>query len=203
GTFSFETGLQLVARRGAFMEEACAATAGGMAAMIGGEEDAIRALAAECGVEVANLNAPGQIVLSGPAEGIRKALAAAQERELCAAKELTVAGAYHSRLMQPAQDQLAAELAGVELHPPRFPVYSNFLAAPVSDPAEIRSSLERQVTGSVRWAGSMDRILEAGNEDFLELGPGKVLAGLMRRIRRGTKVISIGSAEDLEKLAAR
>ena len=202
GTFSFEEGLKVVARRGAFMEEACAAEKGSMAAMIGGEEEAIRGLAEECGVQVANLNAPGQIVLSGSEEGIAKAVEEAGAREICAARPLTVAGAYHSKLMQSAQEKLAEELAGVEISSPRFPVYSNFLAAPVSDPEEIRSSLINQVTGSVRWSESMQKVIAAGNGDeaFLELGPGKVLMGLMRRIDRGTKVTVIDSLDAMDRL---
>ena len=203
GTFSFEDGLRVVARRGAFMEEACAAEKGTMAAMIGGEEDAIRALAEECGVQVANLNAPGQIVLSGSEAGITRAVEEAGAREICAAKPLTVAGAYHSRLMQSAQEKLSDELAGVTIAPPQFPIYSNFLADPVSNQEEIRSSLVSQVTGSVRWSESMQKIVAAGsgNERLLELGPGKVLMGLMRRIDRGTRVLPLDSLESLDRLS--
>lgn len=199
GTFDFETGLKLVARRGLFMEEACGQNPGSMAAMIGGDEADVRALAEKVGVDVANLNCPGQIVLSGKKEGIMAAVAGAKQAGLRMGKELDVAGAYHSSLMQPAQDKLAAELAGAEIGSPNFPVVCNFEAKPVSDPADIRRTLESQVTGSVRWTGSMENLLEAGHETFLELGPGGVLSGLMNRIRRGTKIIAAG---DVESIAA-
>ena len=141
GTFDFETGLELVAQRGRFMEEACEQNPGSMAAMIGGEEAAVRALAEQVGVDVANLNCPGQVVISGKKEGIVAAIAGAKEAGLRMGKELDVAGAYHSSLMQPAQDQLGAELAGIEFGEPQIPVICNFEATSVSGPGEIRRTL--------------------------------------------------------------
>ena len=202
GTFDFETGLKLVARRGLFMEEACEQNPGSMAAMIGGSEDDVRALAEKVGVDVANLNCPGQVVLSGKKEGITAAVAGAKEAGLRMGKELDVAGAYHSSLMQPAQDKLATELADAEIGTPNFTVVCNFEAKPVSDPAEIRRTLESQVTGSVRWTGSMESLLDDGHETFLELGPGRVLAGLMNRIRKGTRVIGAADVTSIEAAAA-
>ncbi len=199
GTFDFETGLKLVFQRGSFMEEACEQTKGSMAAMIGGDESAVRELAAECDVDVANLNAPGQIVLSGSADGIKDAVAKAKEKSIRKAVELTVAGAYHSRLMKSAQDKLAAVLAQTEFATPSVPVISNFAAHAVSAASEIRQTLESQVTGSVRWSESMQLLINQGHDTFLELGPGGVLAGLMGRIQKGVKVISI---EDLAGLNA-
>lgn len=199
GTFSFEDGLKLVARRGLFMEEACQATQGAMAALIGGEEEAVKALAAECAVDVANFNAPGQIVLSGTVEGIDAAVEKARDHGIRRAIKLNVAGAYHSRLMQSAQDQLAAELAGVAMQPPGIPVVCNFGASVVSDPAEIRSMLEKQVTGSVRWTESIRLLCEKGHRTFIELGPGKVLAGLVAKIDKDATVHSV---EDLASLEA-
>ena len=199
GTFSFEDGLKLVARRGLFMEEACQATQGAMAALIGGEEEAVKALAAECSVDVANFNAPGQIVLSGTVEGIDAAVEKARDHGIRRAIKLNVAGAYHSRLMQPAQDQLAAELAGVAMQPPGIPVVCNFGASVVSDPAEIRAMLERQVTGSVRWTESIRLLCDKGHRTFIELGPGKVLAGLVAKIE---KEATVHSVEDLASLEA-
>lgn len=199
GTFDFGTGLRLVFQRGSFMEEACEHTRGSMAAMIGGEESAVRALAAECDVDVANLNAPGQIVLSGSVEGIQAAVAGAKAKGIVKAIELTVAGAYHSRLMRSAQEKLAAVLKDVPLHLPRVPVVSNFEARAVQDEAAIRSTLENQVTGSVRWSESMQWLISQGHTLFLELGPGGVLAGLMRRIDKTAKVIAIEDVPSLEK----
>jgi [acyl-carrier-protein] S-malonyltransferase len=198
GTFSFETGLNLVFRRGAFMEEACEATRGAMVAMLGGEEAAIRELAAECEVDVANLNAPGQIVLSGSVEGIEAAAAKAKDKGIKRAIVLPVAGAYHSRLMASAQAKLATELAGAAMVSPRVPVVSNFEAAVVSDPEAIRGALTSQVTGSVRWVESMQLLIAQGHTLFIELGPDATLAGLMGKIDKSVKVFSIKDAASLE-----
>lgn len=199
GTFSFEDGLRLVARRGEFMEEACLATQGAMAALIGGEEAQVRALAAAADVDVANLNAPGQIVLSGTAAGIDAAIAQAKDFGIRRAIKLNVAGAYHSRLMRSAQDKLAAELATVAFQSPALPVVCNFGASFVSDPSEIRSMLENQVTGSVRWTESIQQLIARGHRTFLELGPGKVTAGLVSKI---DKEVTVHSVEDLASLEA-
>lgn len=198
GSVDFAGGLRLVARRGALMDEACAATDGAMAAMIGGEEAAVRELAEECGVDVANLNAPGQIVLSGASPGIDQAVATCKERGIRIGKKLKVAGAYHSRLMAAAQEKLGAALAEAEIAAPSLPVVCNYRAAEVRSPDEIRDTLQRQVTGSVRWVESMELLLGQGHRKFIELGPGKVLAGLMARIDKEAEVISIEDRETLE-----
>lgn len=203
GTFSFEEGLRLVASRGAFMDEACAATTGSMAAMIGGDEAAVRQLALDCDVDVANFNAPGQIVLSGALEGIDQAVGLAKERGIRMGKKLNVAGAYHSRLMAGAQAKLGETLAGTPVGEPQIPVISNFTGAPVSGADAIRDALTKQVTGSVRWVESMRHLLGDGSASFLELGPGKVLSGLMGRISKETEVISLEDAESLEAAVAR
>jgi [acyl-carrier-protein] S-malonyltransferase len=199
GTFDFETGLRLVHQRGTFMEEACEQTRGSMAAMIGGEENAVRELANECGVDVANFNAPGQIVLSGSVEGIKAAVAGAKAKGIMKAVELTVAGAYHSRLMKSAQDKLAAVLKETVIQMPSVPVVSNFEADVVTSDSVIRNTLERQVTGSVRWSESMKLLISQGHNLFLELGPGGVLAGLMKRTDKTAKVITIEDVAGLEK----
>ena len=199
GTFSRADGLKLVARRGEFMEEACEATTGSMAAMIGGDEAAVKTLADECGVDVANFNAPGQIVISGAEAGIDDAVAKARDNGIRKAVKLKVAGAYHSRLMQSAQDKLATELSGVEMNAPAIPVVCNFGASVVSDAAEIRSMLEKQVTGSVRWTESIELLVSQGHRTFIELGPGKVIAGLVSKIAKDVVVHSVEDLESLEK----
>lgn len=198
GSLDFATGLELVAKRGAFMEEACNSTAGSMAAMIGGDESAVIALSEEAGVDVANFNAPGQIVLSGTEAGIDTAVAGAKEKGIRIAKKLKVAGAYHSRLMQSAQDKLAEELAKTEFATPDIPVVCNFRADTVSSQDEIRDTLASQVTGSVRWTASMQKLIADGHTTFIELGPGKVLAGLMARTDKSVTVISIEDAASLD-----
>ncbi|MDA7537738.1 ACP S-malonyltransferase [Akkermansiaceae bacterium] len=199
GTFAFEEGLRLVARRGELMDEACSATSGTMAAMIGGSEEDVRRLAADCDVDVANLNCPGQLVLSGKEDGIDKAVAQAKEYGLRMGKKLSVAGAYHSRLMASAQEKLAVALSETEVGTPSIPVISNFLAEAAQGPDAIRDSLTKQVTGSVRWIESMQLLRSQGHDLFIELGPGKVLAGLMARIDKEAKVISIEDAASLEE----
>ncbi|MBK1829132.1 ACP S-malonyltransferase [Verrucomicrobiaceae bacterium R5-34] len=202
GTFDFATGLNLVAQRGAFMEEACEATDGAMAAMIGGDEAAVEKLAADCDVDVANFNAIGQIVLSGSEEGIDKAVAGAKAAGIRMGKKLKVAGAYHSRLMQSAQDQLAGVLAETEISEPSIPVICNFGAREVQGSDDIKSMLEQQVTGSVRWTSSMQQLIADGHTKFIELGPGKVLAGLMGRIDKNVEVMSVEDVDSLEAAVA-
>jgi [acyl-carrier-protein] S-malonyltransferase len=202
GTFDFATGLDLVFQRGSFMETACEETQGSMAAMIGGEESAVRELAQACDVDVANLNAPGQIVLSGSKEGITAAVAGAKGKGIVKAVELTVAGAYHSRLMKSAQDKLATVLASTTLATPTVPVVCNFEARAVSTAEEIRSTLTSQVTGSVRWSESIASLCAQGHKLFIECGPSGVLAGLMKRIDKTAKVISIEDVASLEKAVA-
>ena len=202
GTFSFEEGLKIVAQRGALMDEACAATDGAMAAMIGGEEDAVKQLAEDCGIDVANFNCPGQIVVSGVSAGVDQAVAQAKERGLRMGKKLKVAGAYHSRLMASAEEKLGQVLAGAPVGEPGIPVVTNFGADVTKGPDDVRETLTRQVTGSVRWVESMQRLRSEGNDLFLELGPGKVLAGLMTRIDKEAKVVSADDAESLEAAVA-
>lgn len=199
GSFDFKTGLDIVAKRGLFMEEACEASDGSMAAMIGGDVEAVRQLASDCDVDVANYNAPGQIVLSGTTAGIDKAVAEAKERGIRMAKKLNVAGAYHSRLMQTAQDKLAVALGESEIDAPKIPVVCNYAAIPVATPNEVRSMAEKQVTGSVRWTESIKYLIGRGHTTFIELGPGRVLAGLMGRIDKSVDILSV---EDLASLDA-
>jgi [acyl-carrier-protein] S-malonyltransferase len=202
GTFDFETGLRLVYQRGTFMEEACERTQGTMAAMIGGEESAVRALAAECDVDVANFNSPGQIVLSGSIDGIKAAVARAKAKGIRKAIELPVAGAYHSRLMRSAQDKLAVILQATSIQMPSVPVVSNYEADVVTSEIVIKSTLERQVTGSVRWTESMQLLLKNGHDIFLELGPDATLSGLMNRIQKGAKVLTLKDTASLDAAVA-
>jgi [acyl-carrier-protein] S-malonyltransferase len=202
GTIGFDDGLRLVARRGAFMEEACQATRGAMAAMIGGDEAEVVRLAAACGVDVANFNAPGQIVLSGTVEGIEAAVARAKDFGVRKAVALNVAGGYHSRLMAVAQERLIDELAAVAITTPKLPVVCNVDAREVSEPGEIRATLARQVTGSVRWTDSIRLLRARGHTNFLELGPGKVLSGLVGKIDREASVLAVEDLASLEAAAA-
>lgn len=199
GTFDFETGLRLVDKRSRFMQEACEATEGGMAAIIGADEQGVRNLAAAADVDVANFNSPGQIVISGEKSKIALAVGMAKEYGARKAVELTVAGAFHSRLMEPAFQRLSAVLAETPILMPRVSVVGNVDARPAESPDAIRKSLADQVTGSVCWTASIEHMIDhLGITRFLELGPGGVIAGLVGRIRKGTEVISISDVASLE-----
>ena len=199
GTFDFENGLKLVQKRGEFMDEACAATIGGMAAMIGGLENDVRELAADEDVDVANINAPGQVVISGELARVEAAVGVAKEYGIRRATMLNVAGAYHSRLMESAYEKLGAVLQHVPMQPPSFPVISNVTGEEVKTPIEIRRALQDQVTGTVRWLDCMERLAARGCNFFIELGPGGVLAGLLRRTRKDIEVISVTDVESVRK----
>ena len=203
GTFDFGTGLKLVQRRAEFMDQACAATLGGMAAMIGGLENDVRQLAADEDVDIANVNAPDQIVISGELAKVEAAVGVAKEYGIRRAMMLNVAGAYHSRLMESAYEKLGAVLQDVPIASPRFPVISNVTGMEVTTPAEIRRTLQDQVTGTVRWFDCLKRLIDLGCNYFIELGPGSVLAALLRRARKEVDVISVGAVESVRECAAR
>ena len=203
GTFDFATGLKLVERRGRYMEAACDATAGAMAAMFGADESAVRALAADTDVDVANLNAPGQIVISGEAAKVEWAITLAKEHGIRRATLLNVAGAYHSRLMNSAYLSLGEDLLAAELQLPRFPVVSNVTGALAETMPEIRRTLQDQVTGTVRWTDCMEWLLARGCDFFIELGPGGVLSGLLQRTRKGVDVVSVSDSASLRTCAER
>ena len=198
GTFDFGTGLHLVDARSRLMEEACLSTTGTMAAFVGGEETAVRKLAQEADVDVANLNSPGQIVLSGATDNIQRAISVAKEKGIRRAVPLNVAGAFHSRLMASARTQLIPILENAPIKSPGAVVIANVTAAPVKEPKEIRQTLADQVTGSVRWVETINYLLDnVGCNLLIELGPGQVLTGLVGRIRKGTEVISIENLNSL------
>jgi [acyl-carrier-protein] S-malonyltransferase len=203
GTFDFATGLKLVETRGRLMDAACDATAGAMAAMIGADESAVRALAADTDVDVANINAPGQIVISGESAKVEMAVSLAKEHGIRRATLLNVAGAYHSRLMNSAYEQLGQPLLDANLQLPRFTVLSNVTGESAGTLPEIRSALQDQVTSTVRWADCMENLLGRGCDLFLELGPGEVLAGLLRRTRKDVEVMSVSDPASVQACAER
>jgi [acyl-carrier-protein] S-malonyltransferase len=203
GTFDFGTGLKLVQRRAEFMDQACAATLGGMAAMIGGLENDVRQLAADEDVDIANVNAPDQIVISGQLAKVEAAVGVAKEYGIRRAMMLNVTGAYHSRLMESAYEKLGAVLQDVPIESPRFPVISNVTGMEVTTLAEIRRTLQDQVTGTVRWFDCVKRLIDLGCNYFIELGPGSVLAALLRRARKEVDVLSVGAVESVRECAAR
>jgi [acyl-carrier-protein] S-malonyltransferase len=201
GVMGFEEGLKIVRQRGRFMQEACEATKGGMAAIIGLDEAATREVCAAAGVELANLNCPGQIVISGEAEKITKACEMAKDKGAKRAVPLPVAGAYHSALMAGARLKLASALSAMALKPPAVPVISNVTAQPHEGVAEIQARLVEQVTSSVRWEESMRYLVAQGFTRFIELGPGKALSGFMKRIEPGAEMFNVSDVPSLEATA--
>jgi len=167
-----------VRERAAAMADAGDAHPGGMVAMLGGDDHAVRALATRLGLTVANDNAPGQLVLSGATEAIARAEEAAREETGARARVLPVSAAFHSPLMEPAAARLAAALAGIEIGPAAFPVYANGSAAPFKD---VRAELSQNLLGPVRWRETMLALRAAGIDRYVEHGPGAVLTGLVKR----------------------
>ncbi len=189
GSLSFEDGVRLLERRGRFMQEACEATPSGMVSLLGLDrakaEEAVRGRG---DVGIANLNCPGQIVISGENGALERAVARAKELGCRRAVPLKVAGAYHSVVMRPAQERMRSELASVPISRPRVPVYANVSARPLTEPEEIRASLAAQICSPVLWE---DTIRAIGAPKYLEFGPGKVLAGLVRKTDEKAEVVSI------------
>jgi len=198
GAMSFEDGLRIVRQRGRFMQEACDVTQGGMAAVIGLDEALMREACAEAGVVLANLNCPGQLVISGEADKIAKAVELAKTKGAKRAIALPVAGAYHSPLMASARPKLQAELAKIKISPPAVPVISNVTAQAHGAPSEVAARLVEQVTSSVLWEKSMRTLLAQGFTRFIELGPGTALSGFMKRIDKNAQVLNVADVASLE-----
>ncbi len=182
------------------MEDAAKQNPGTMASIMGLDRTACEAVAKEAGCEVANLNSPDQIVLSGTVESIDKACVLAEGRQAKRAIKLKVGGAFHSSLMQPARERLEAALRNTKIQAPKCLFIPNAKAVPVSDPEEIRSLLSRQLTSPVCWTESMDSAKAAGILHYLELGPGKVLKGLVKKSIPEFQIHACGASADFEKL---
>ncbi|MFC1594302.1 ACP S-malonyltransferase [Candidatus Omnitrophota bacterium] len=200
GVFQFEEGLRLVRKRAQLMEEESVKNPGKMAAVIGLEAEKVKEACSKTGAEIANLNCPGQIVITGTKDAVD---AAKEQVTLAGAKtvvDLQVSGAFHSSLMKTAGERLADELVNVSIVPSNPPVISNVTAQPQEQPDEIRANLKEQVSHSVMWEDSMRFLVSQGVTKFLEIGPNKVLRGLMRRIDPALKVHTIEKPQDLETL---
>ena len=200
---SFEDSLRMVQMRGRFMQEACDATSGGMASIINLDEAALAEVCREADVDIANINCPGQVVVSGDKEKITKAVELAKSRGARRAIPLVVAGAYHSRLMESAKTKVAGALASLPMREPRVTVVFNVSARPATSVAEIKDLLVRQVTSPVRWSESMQWLVAQGFTRFIELGPGNVLSGLMKRINKDVEMLSVSDCATLETTAAK
>ncbi|UCB57483.1 MAG: ACP S-malonyltransferase [Candidatus Omnitrophota bacterium] len=195
----FEEGLKLVHKRAQYMEEAAQENPGAMLCVIGLALDKAQHICEKAGVEIANLNCPGQIVISGKVSGLKKAEELAQEAGAKKIIPLKVSGAFHSSLMSPAAKKLSVVLEKTEIRPPKIAVLSNVTAGEQSSPQEIKDNLARQVTSRTLWEDSIRFIAARGVKNFLEIGPGRVLKGLLRKIDSELKVYSIETVEDLEQ----
>ena len=197
GVYDFATGLSLVAERGRLMQLACDKTKGGMAAVIGGTQDEVQIFCDEFDIEIANLNCPGQIVVSGDNSKILEAVSASKGRfKLC--KPLNVAGAYHSRLMISARDAFSDFIKEFDFKSPEITVYTNVNGFEVSDPHEIKDALINQVVSSVRFEECLRNMAsDNGITQFYECGPGKVLAGFAKRINKSLVVTPVSEFEEI------
>jgi len=201
GAFDFADGLKLVAERGRLMQEACEATSGTMVAVVGGTTADIKEFCDRFEIDISNLNCPGQTVVSGE-KGKCAAFADAAKASGKFVKiiPLNVAGAYHSRLMQSAGDAFTKHLASIAIKMPRIPVFSNFTGKAVASPEEIRENLALQVTHTVRFEDDMRSCAATGITSYIECGPGKVLAGMAKRIDRNMAVASVSEWAEVEAL---
>lgn len=190
GALSFEDGLKLVSARAQAMQKACEAKPSTMAAVIALPDETVEKVCQEVdGVVVcANYNCPGQLVISGEEEAIDAACEKLKAAGAKRALKLKVGGAFHSPLMEPARAELAAAIEATEIHSPVCPVYQNVDAKPHTDPAEIKANLVAQLTAPVRWTQSVQNMVADGADEFIELGPGKVLQGLVSKISKGMAV---------------
>jgi [acyl-carrier-protein] S-malonyltransferase len=206
GALDFADGLRLVQLRGELMQKAGEENKGTMAAIIGLDPAILEEICKDATrdgiVQIANINSPGQIVISGSIEGVKKAMALAKEKGAKLTKELVVHGAFHSPLMESAKRDFKAALDNTEFKKIRIPVYSNVSAKPITkdtDPAVIKDTLYDQLTSSVLWQESIVNMISDGAREFIELGPGKVLQGLIKRIDGSVSIKGIDKAEDINK----
>ncbi|MEE9905018.1 ACP S-malonyltransferase [Chlorobium sp.] len=203
GAISFEDAMRIVARRGELMQKAGEENPGSMAALIGMQDSAVEALLAEASpegtVQAANFNSPGQVVISGDIAAVRKAVELAPSHGARMAKELVVSGAFHSPLMKPAEQELAEALELVDIHDAGIPVCMNAVAVPVTSASEIRKNLIRQLTSPVLWTQSIEAMVNNGVNDFIEVGPQKVLQGLIKRIDKSVTTAGVDTADDVSR----
>ncbi len=207
GTFSLADAARLLRTRGQAMQKAVPVGHGAMAALLGLDLETARGVAAEAAqgevCDVANDNAPGQVVVSGATAAVERAVEIAKGKGAKRALLLPVSAPFHCSLMQPAADAMAAALSEVEMNAPVVPLVANVLAAPISDPAEIRQRLVEQVTGVVRWTESVTWLAQSGGvTNLVELGSGKVLTGLAKRIAPELSAQAVGSPADIDALVA-
>jgi [acyl-carrier-protein] S-malonyltransferase len=200
GVLDFPTTLRLARERGRLMYEAGQKIPGGMAAIMGMEESGVNAVCQETGTWLANINCPGQLVISGPKENIQQAINLALAKGAAKAIAIQVSGAFHSPLMKPAADGLSAIIDKVSFNNSRIPVIANTSALPLIESKEIKQELIKQVCTSVQWQKSVEYMIKTGTSTFIEIGAGKVLAGLIKRIDKNVKILNIGELSELANI---
>ncbi|MBI2723849.1 MAG: ACP S-malonyltransferase [Chloroflexi bacterium] len=193
--YSFEDGLRLVAERGRLTQAAAEAAPGSMAAILGMDETPLGSVCQAAGAEICNINAPGQLIIGGGTEAVARACALALERGARRAVPLDVGGAFHTSLMQPAVTAMRDAVAGTPMAPPAVPLVLNDRATATTDVADIRAELVHQLTHPVRWVQCVEYMADQGVDQFVEIGPGKVLTGLIKRIARDAMTRNITSAQ--------
>ncbi len=205
GAIDFSDGLKLVRFRGELMQEAGRINKGTMAAVIGLSSEKLEEICAKASdagvVRCANFNSPGQIVISGASRGVYRAMQLAKENGARLARELVVSGAFHSPLMKPAEEKLEKKLNEINFKELKLPVYSNVTAGQIKSSTESKELLIKQLTSPVRWQEIIENMIKDGAEEFVEIGPGKVLQGLVKRIAPEVKFYGIDKIHDLEKFA--
>jgi [acyl-carrier-protein] S-malonyltransferase len=195
GVLDFATTVYLARERGRLMHEAGQITPGGMAAVIGLDEPALAEVCTETGARIANINCPGQIVISGAEDKLTKAMDLAKAKGAYRVIPLQVSGAFHTPLMQPAVDGMAEIIAKLSFNQPTIPLVGNTTAQPLTTAESVKEELLKQLCNCVQWQRSVEYMLGDGVATFIEIGPGRVLAGLIKRIDRGVNIVNIGDAE--------
>ena len=201
--FDFPTTVYLARERGRLMHEAGQITPGGMVAIIGLDEPLLKEVCNETGTKIANINCPGQIVISGPSDNLPKASELAKEKGASRAIPLQVSGAFHTELMQPAVDGMAKAISNLVFNKPQIPIVANTTAKPATTADDIKEELLTQLCNCVQWQRSVEYMIDDGISHFIEIGPGRVLAGLIKRISRDVAISNIGDAAAVKQGVAK
>lgn len=202
GAVDFRTAIYLVRQRGRLMFEAGQQNPGTMAAVLGLDESVLAEVCLETGTVIANFNCPGQLVISGAVENIARAAEIAKARGAARVVPLQVSGAFHSGLMQPAVQGLDAIVSGIKFNKPSIPIVANVTASPMTTPEQIKSELVNQLNSGVQWQRSVEYMINNGVTTFIEIGPGKVLAGLIKRISKSVTVINVNDVQSIKTITS-
>ncbi len=201
GVVDFATAIYLTRQRGRLMHQVGQQNGGGMVAIIGLDEASLTEVCQQSGTKIANFNSPGQLVISGDMDSLKNTMGLAENRGASRIVPLQVSGAFHTQYMQPAADNLAQIMADIEFNTPQIPIIANTTASEITTIEMVKSELLDQLCNSVQWQRSIEYMIDNGVSTFIEIGPGRVLSGLIKRINRDVKTINISDAEAINKLA--